>query len=169
MGDGDNYPVYYVSWNDIVNEFLPELNRLTGKQFRLPTEAEWEYAARGGNASGGYKYSGSNNIEEVAWYYGNTEYQNPLTYNHIVGSKSPNELGIYDMSGNVWEWCSDWYGSYSSDAQVNPHGAVSGSDRVRRGGCWDCGADYCRAARRQDFDPADSNFYMGFRIVLLLE
>jgi formylglycine-generating enzyme required for sulfatase activity len=165
-GRGDNYPVYYVSWDNIVNEFLPELNRLTGKQFRLPTEAEWEYAARGGKDSKGYKYSGSNNIENVAWYKDNAYDANPRTYTHIVGTKSPNELGLYDMSGNVQEWCSDWYVSYTSDAQVNPQGAESGSYpyRVLRGGDWEFNAEFCRAAFRNgdtSDDIGDGN--CGFR------
>ena len=127
---GDNLPVTNVSWNDC-QEFIKKLNSLTGAKFRLPTEAEWEYAARGGKKSKKYKYSGSNNIDDVAWY----------TYNsggktHAVGTKRPNELGIYDMSGNVYEWCSDWYDSYSSMSQTNPKGANSGSYRVLRGGCF---------------------------------
>ena len=99
---GTNLPVEYVSWNDIVNDFLPKLNNMTGKNFRLPTEAEWEYAARGGK-SGGYKYAGSDDVGSVAWYYDNSS-----SKTHTVKTKSPNELGLYDMSGNVWEWCQDW-------------------------------------------------------------
>ena len=108
---GDNLPVEQVSWNDCQN-FITRLNSLTDRKFRLPTEAEWEYAARGGNRSHGYKYSGSNNLSEVAWYGGNGGYNT-----HPVGLKGPNELGLYDMSGNVYEWCSDWYGPYSSSSQ----------------------------------------------------
>ena len=111
-------PVEKVSWNDC-QEFITKLNQLTGKNFRLPTEAEWEYAARGGNKSQGYKYSGSNTIDNVAWYYSNS-----ASRTHDVKTKSPNELGIYDMSGNVWEWCYDWYGSYSSGSQTNPTGPI---------------------------------------------
>jgi uncharacterized protein YjdB len=159
-GLGDNYPLYNVSWNDI-QTFLTTLNQMTGKQFRLPTEAEWEYAARGGNQSRGYKYSGSNNVDEVAWYNSNSGNKT-----HIVGTKSPNELGIYDMSGNVDEWCSDWYGSYSSDAQVNPQGAVSGSYRVFRGSTWQSYARGCRAAFRDYFFPEGIGNTLGFRIVL---
>ena len=133
-GVGDNYPAYYVSWDDCQN-FITALNAATGKTFRLPTEAEWEYAARGGNKSNGYKYSGSNTIGNVAWYTDNSG-----SKTHSVGSKSPNELGIYDMSGNVWEWCSDWYGSYSNGSQTNPAGPSSGSYRVLSGGSWSSNA-----------------------------
>ena len=138
-GLGPYYPAYYVSWEDIVNIFIPRLNKITGKTFRLPTEAEWEYAARGGNKSKDYKYSGSNTIDDVAWYSDNAYdigESSPAFGTHPVGTKSPNELGIYDMSGNVREWCSDWYGSYSSSAQSNPTGPSSGSYRVFRGGSW---------------------------------
>ena len=138
MGDnpsfftGSHRPVECVSWNDC-QEFIRRLNKITGKTFRLPTEAEWEYAARGGNKSKGYKYAGSNIINDVAWYYGNSS-----SGTHKVGTKTPNELGIYDMCGNVWELCSDRYSSsyYSSSPSVNPTGPSSGSSRVDRGGSW---------------------------------
>ena len=117
---GDNLPVEQVSWNDC-QEFISKLNRITGKTFRLPTEAEWEYAARGGKKSRGYQYSGSNNLSDVAWY---GDY-NSSHKTHAVGTKQANELGIYDMTGNVSEWCQDWYGKYSSSSQVNPTGANS--------------------------------------------
>jgi formylglycine-generating enzyme required for sulfatase activity len=110
----DNCPVEGVSWNDI-QEFIKKLNAKTGLNYRLPTEAEWEYAARGGAQSRGYKYSGSNSVDEVAWYYGNSGNET-----HPAGTKKANELGIYDMSGNVYEWCNDWYGAYNSEAQTNP-------------------------------------------------
>ncbi len=122
-------PVAGVSWDDC-QLFLKELNYLTGKSFRLPTEAEWEYAARGGQNSKGFRYSGSNNINEVGWYHDNS---NGETI-HIIGQKKPNELGLYDMSGNVWEWCQDWYDNYNEDKQFNPLGPSTGSQRVRRGG-----------------------------------
>ena len=127
---GDNLPVEQVSWNDC-QTFINRLNSYTGRNFRLPTEAEWEFAARGGNYSRRYKYSGSNYIGDVAWYADNSGNRT-----HPVGTKQANELGLYDMSGNVWEWCSDWYGSYSSYSQSNPTGATSGFGRVERGGNW---------------------------------
>ena len=129
---GDNKPVEQVSWNDCQN-FIKKLNELTGLIFRLPTEAEWEYAARGGNKSRGYKYSGSNSIDDVAWYSGNSS-----STSHPIGTKHANELGLYDMSGNVNEWCSDWYGRYNSLLQTNPTGPITGSYRVHRGGSMHC-------------------------------
>ncbi len=135
---GAKRPVEHVSWNDC-QEFISKLNTITGKAFRLPTEAEWEFAARGGNFSRGYKYAGSDDVESVEWYKGNTynKGESSLNYGtHPVGKKAPNELGLYDMSGNVWEWCSDWYGNYCSFPQANPKGAVSGTYRVDRGGSW---------------------------------
>ena len=159
-GVGANYPAYYISWNDC-QEFVAELNRLTGRTFRLPTEAEWEYAARGGNKSRHYKYSGSSNIDDVAWYWNNSG------KTHAVGTKSPNELGIYDMSGNVYEWCSDWYGSYSAGAQTNPQGPSSGTYRVLRGGSWNYNASYCRVSNRNYNDPDFSFNGLGLRLVLV--
>ncbi len=166
---GDSLPIERVSWNIIVNEFIPKLNKLTGKTYRLPTEAEWEYAARGGNKSGGYKYSGSNNIDDVAWYgyYSKEKIGTSGKTTNPVGTKSPNELGIYDMSGNVWEWVSDWYGDYSSTAQADPTGPPSGSYRVFRGGSWNYDARNCRVSNRIINIPDRSNFFIGFRLVLL--
>ena len=169
MGDnpskfyGDNLPVDYVSWNDC-QDFINKLNQLTGLKFRLPTEAEWEFAARGGKQSKGYKYSGSDNIGDVAWYTDNSDDES-----HQVGTKQPNELGIYDMSGNVFEWCSDWYGSYSSSAQTNPTGPSSGSYRVLRGGSWSAigGAWLCRVSYRGYDYPSSRDFNSGFRVVLV--
>ena len=158
--EGDGLPVEQVSWDDC-QKFIRKLNSLTGQNFRLPTEAEWEFACRGGNNSRGYKYSGSNYIDNVAWYDGNSGDKT-----HPVATKSPNELGIYDMSGNVWEWCADWYGDYSSGRQTNPKGPYDGSYRVRRGGCWGYGAGYCRSSYRCDGIPAYRYGYLGLRLAL---
>ncbi|MDD3913704.1 MAG: formylglycine-generating enzyme family protein [Bacteroidales bacterium] len=167
---GGNLPVEKVSWNDC-QEFIRKLNSKTGKTFRLPTEAEWEYAARGGNKSNGYKYSGSNTLRDVAWFgqwNGNTyDNGNSGEKTHSVGSKSPNELGIYDMSGNVYEWCQDWYGDYSSGSQTNPTGPSSGSSRVLRGGSWFNYARYCRVSNR-NYDYPDCRYFNdGFRLILV--
>ena len=153
-------PVEEVSWNDC-QTFITKLNALTGRSFRLPTEAEWEFAARGGNASQGYTYSGSNSIGDVAWYLGNSS-----STTHEVATKAPNELGIYDMSGNVWEWCQDWWNSYSSDAQTNPTGPTSGSYRVIRGGSWLSDGNYCRVANRYNDTPSSRFSSFGFRLAL---
>ena len=160
---GDNRPVECVSWHD-AQEFCKKLSELTGKRYVLPTEAQWEYAARGGNQSKGYTYSGSNNIDEVAIYYSNSG-----SGHSKVKSKKPNELGIYDMSGNVWEWCSDWYSSssYSSSSQTNPQGPNSGGYRVLRGGSWFNYASYCRVAFRSYNIPSGTFNYCGFRVVCL--
>ena len=159
---GSRRPVEYVSWDDC-QTFIRKLNSLTGQTFKLPTEAQWEFAARGGNSSNGYKYSGSNyiDIDSVAWYDGNS---GDIT--HDVGTKSPNELGIYDMSGNVWEWCHDWYGTYSSSSQVDPDGPSSGSDRVYRGGCWSSSVWDCRVSNRNYASPGGSNGASGLRLCL---
>ena len=157
---GYDLPIESVSWNDC-QEFIKKLNSLTGLNFRLPTEAEWEYAARGGNKSKGYKYSGSNDISSVAWYDSNSS-----SKTHAVATKSPNELGLYDMSGNVWEWCSDWYGNYSSGSQTNPKGPSSGSRRVNRGGSWLNTARYCRVSFRNYDNPGGRYYSLGLRLAL---
>lgn len=157
---GARRPVERVSWNDC-QEFIRKLNAMTGKNFRLPTEAEWEFASRGGIKSQGYEYSGSNNLNSVAWYSDNSG-----NTTHGVGLKSPNELGIYDMSGNVWEWCSDRYGNYSSSSQTNPTGSYSGSNRVIRGGSWSNFAGYCRSSNRSIITPSRSDFDLGLRLAL---
>ncbi len=157
---GDNLPVELVSWNDC-QEFIRKLNSLTGQHFRLPTEAEWEFACRGGNNSRGYKYSGSNYIDNVAWYWDNSGKKI-----HPVATKLPSELGIYDMSGNVMEWCSDWYGKYSSGAQTNPKGPYDGSHRVRRGGSWGSDAMACRSSLRYVCAPSASSRGLGLRLAL---
>ena len=156
---GDQLPVESVSWYDC-QEFIMRLNSKTGKQFRLPTEAEWEYAARGGQ-SGGTKYAGSNDINSIAWYD-----KNATNEPHNVATKSPNSLGIYDMSGNVWEWCLDWYGGYSSSSVTNPKGPYSGDDRMLRGGSWSCFASVCRVSYRLCNAPSDSSGDLGFRLAL---
>ena len=168
MGDnpswfkGAKLPVEHVSWEDC-QKFITKLNSMTGQRFRLPTEAEWEFAARGGNSSRGYKYAGSNTLDNVAWYCDNSGSET-----HNVGTKSPNELGIYDMSGNVCEWCSDWYGEnyYAQSPSSNPQGPSSGSDRVYRGGSWGCIARDCRVASRYYDTPGFRFFNLGLRLAL---
>ena len=159
---GDNQrPVENVSWNDC-QEFIKKLNRLTGKNFRLPTEAEWEYAARGGSKSKGYKYSGSNNPDAVAWYNKNSGRKT-----HPVATKQSSELGLYDMSGNVWEWCYDWRGKYKSNSQTNPTGSSAGSFRVLRGGCWyDFNARNVRVSVRNCGIPDSRSRGYGLRLAL---
>ena len=153
-----NRPVENVSWEDC-QRFITKLNKLTGKDFRLPTEAEWEYAARGGNKSKGYKYSGSDSISDVAWYRGNT-----ITTNWVK-LKRPNELGLYDMSGNVWEWCQDWYGSYGQSPQYNPKGPKIGKFRILRGGCYDLSQLRLETTERGGTRPAKSeNIAIGLRL-----
>jgi formylglycine-generating enzyme required for sulfatase activity len=175
-GAGDNLPVENVSWND-VQEFIRKLNQQTGKNYRLPTEAEWEFAARGGNQSRGYKDSGRNTADNVAWYYENagdyrkndsnwTSEEALKNRTHPVGTKQANELGIYDMSGNVWEWCSDWYGDYSNASQTNPRGASTGFFRVLRGGSWRGSARGVRVSSRRIFIPGFRDDPGGFRLAL---
>ena len=150
---GDNLPVENVSWND-VQKFLKKLNEKTGEHYRLPTEAEWEYAARGGVKSQGYEYSGSNNIDKVAWH---RNHAGKIT--HPVGTKKPNELGIYDMSGNVWEWCRNKYENL--DEEVDD----SNARRVLRGGSWDNGRHLARAAYRSRARPDSRYDNIGFRVL----
>ena len=159
---GDNQrPVESVSWDDC-QEFIEKLNRLTGKNFRLPTEAEWEYAARGGNKSRGYKYSGSDNPNAVAWYGNNSG-----SKTHPVAQKQANESDLYDMSGNVYEWCQDWYGDYSSNPQTNPTGSSRGSFRVLRGGSWYFSArSYVRVSIRDYSTPDYRSSNSGLRLAL---
>ena len=176
---GDNLPVEQVSWYDAVvycnvlsvQKGLTPVYTINGTSvtanwsadgYRLPTEAEWEYAARGGNASNGYLYAGSDNADEVAWYRDNSG-----DATHPVGGKAPNELGLYDMSGNVWEWCWDWYGwdYYESSPSSDPRGPASGSYRVHRGGSWHDRARDLRSANRFDGSPGLSVSIVGFRLV----
>ena len=157
--DCDECPVENVSWND-VQDFISKLNsRSGGARYRLPTEAEWEYAARGGTLSKGYKYAGSNNPDEVAWYDDNSGGKT-----HPANGKKANELGLYDMSGNVYEWCSDWKGSYSSGSQTNPTGPNTGVIRVHRGGSWNYDARACRVSFRHNGGPDIRLNFLGFRL-----
>jgi len=161
-GKNEDHPMYYVSWED-TREFIERLNEKTDKNYRLPTEAEWEYAARGGNQSRGYKYSGSNDIGAVSWYSDNSK-----SRTHPVGTKEANELGIHDMNGNVNEWVSDWYVDYSDDTQVDP--SVPELDRypyrVFRGGSWFNGAWYARVSYRNAGSSKGRTGDMGFRLAL---
>ena len=158
----DDCPVERVNWEEVQN-YLKKLNLKTGKNYRLPTEAEWEFAARGGNALKNYKYSGSDDISDVAWY---TDNSNGKT--HPVGKRQANELGIYDMTGNVWEWCNDWYDEnyYERSPAQNPPGAASGTYRVSRGGGWGATLAHCRVDFRYKFKPSLHNNRIGFRVAL---
>jgi formylglycine-generating enzyme required for sulfatase activity len=160
---GDDLPVENVAWDE-VQTFLRKLNALTGKSYRLPTEAEWEYAARGGVASKSYKYSGGDELGEVGWYAGNSGKST-----HAAGSaERANELGIHDMSGNVWEWCQDWYGAYPKAAASNPRGVPPASYRVLRGGAWDSVEDKCRTSTRYFAAPGTPQAFIGFRLARTL-
>ncbi len=183
-GEGDNYPMYYVSHGDCI-EFIRLLNHLTGQNFRLPTEAEWEYAARGGNKGHQYVYAGSNNIEDVGWYRSNSgdvwlgvDEEITLDENHNmtheVKSLQANELGLYDMSGNVMEWCGDYYGKYKRSSQTDPQGPLEYEDNppmyVARGGCFAQTYQWCRNTKRngslstKGYGPL--HYYFGLRLAL---
>ncbi len=153
-----NRPVINVSWDDAV-AYCQWLSNTTGKTYRLPTEAEWEYSARGGE---NYKYAGSNDVNTTAWNTTNSD-----SKTHPVGQKQANGFGLYDMAGNVWEWCSDYYSDYNSNSQSNPIGAASGSNRVLRGGRWGSVAQNCRVLSRNNRTPADRDDGLGFRVVCL--
>jgi formylglycine-generating enzyme required for sulfatase activity len=161
---GNNLPVTNISWDE-AQVFVERLSELTGMRFRLPTEAEWEYAARGGQKSKGYTYAGSDAIDEVAWYKENSNNQT-----HAVGQKQPNELGIYDMTGNVWEYCYDWHSQYTDQAQTNPMGATTGEKRVLRGGCYHYDSKNCTNTNRHSYyTPDNGGASTGLRIVLEME
>ncbi len=159
---GSNLPVEYVNWDDC-QSFISKLNSLTGMEFRLPTEAEWEYAVRGGNKSKGYKYSGSDNVDDVAWYGGNHRMNT-----HAVGGKHPNELGLYDMSGNVYEWCEELYKNYDGAQIDNPMVDSLRSDRVIRGGSFSDGNEYCRVSDRRGLAHDFRSFDLGLRLAASL-
>ena len=158
--DDINLPVESVSWND-AQDFIKKLQEKTKKQYRLPTEAEWEYAAKGGSLSKVYQYAGSNDLKAVGWYA-----ENAGSETHPVGQLAANELGLYDMSGNVWEWCQDSFGSYPKEAQTNPKGVGKGASRVIRGGSWDFSPLFCRTAIRVSEAPGVRSHDVGFRLAL---
>lgn len=162
FGTGPDYPMYYVSWDEAM-EFCRLLSNKTGKTYTLPTEAQWEYAARGGNKADGTLYSGSNIADIVAWYNKNCDVSS-----HQCGAKRANSLGIYDMSGNVWEWCKDWYdASYDKYDLKNPQGPSTGEYRVARGGGWCCSVNYCQVAHRHAGTPDARDNVLGFRVVCI--
>ena len=155
-------PADCIKW-DMCQDFIHALNEYLDNKFeiRMPTEAEWEFAARGGNKSLGYKYSGSDDVDEVAWYESNSDKKT-----HPVGTKKPNELGIYDMSGNIWEWCSDWIGAYQPEEQTNPVGPAEGSHHVMRGGSWTYGHTFCRVSRRNYISNVIAASNCGLRLAM---
>jgi formylglycine-generating enzyme required for sulfatase activity len=160
---GNDLPVTNITWEDC-QEFIKKLNERTGKQFRLPTEAEWEFAARGGTASKGYMFSGSDEVRSVAWHNRDS---NRDRHNgpYAIKSKDPNELGIYDMSGNVNEWCQDWFGDYTADPQTNPQGPATGKEHVYRGGSWWYYGMSCRVSRRNS-GVKDVRGVIGLRLAM---
>ena len=165
---GMQLPVEQVSWEDC-QAFIAALNAMTGQQFRLPTEAEWEFAARGGNMSMGYKYSGSDNLASVGWYSYNDSWDVRGTGyygTHPVATRNPNELMLYDMSGNVHEWCQDWYGAYDAGEQVNPVGPAGGTTRVYRGGSWYFDEWFCRVSFRNSVSPSYTSYGIGLRLAM---
>lgn len=158
-GVGDDYPMYYLNWNDC-QDFIQRLNELTGRTFHLPTEAQWEFAARGGR-TGGYKYAGGNNLDEVAWYSDNSK-----GTAHPVKQKTGNALGLYDMNGNVWEWCNDWYDSYDGEAQYNPTGPATGDFHVLRGASWSSIPERHGVSNRNNHKTDFRHIRFGMRLVM---
>ena len=159
----DDCPVEKVSWNE-VQDFIQKLNQLSGKNYRLPTEAEWEYAARGGNKSQGFLHAGGNDLDSLGWYASNSTMRT-----NVVGQWYGNQLGIYDMSGNVSEWCEDWYGEYPNEEQINPKGPLNGERRVLRGGSWNDTWGRCVVAARDNGGSTIRLMFNGFRLVLPAE
>lgn len=155
-------PVDCVKW-DMCQDFIAKLNHLLDDrfEFRMPTEAEWEFAARGGNKSQGYKYAGSNDVNEVAWYLSNSDAKT-----HPVATKKPNELGLYDMSGNLWEWCYDWLAHYRPSAQTNPTGPDDGTHHIMRGGSWTYDPSFCRVSRRNYISSVIRASNCGLRLAM---
>lgn len=160
-GVGQDFPMFYVTYNDCL-QFIQKLNEITKQTFRLPTEAEWEFAARGGNNAKATKFAGSDKLDEVGWFNENSE-----NFTHLVRQKLPNELGLYDMSGNVWEWCQDWYAPYIASPQTDPIGPQSAVSRVVRGGCFFAGATKNRVSYRYCYSPTYSSNFIGLRLVLV--
>ncbi|MBO4645808.1 MAG: SUMF1/EgtB/PvdO family nonheme iron enzyme [Bacteroidales bacterium] len=160
-GYGDSYPAYNIRFVD-AEAFVQKLGYLSGLDFRLPTEAEWEYAAQGGARMDSYQYSGGDALQEIAWYNGNSNNKS-----HQVGTKQPNGLGLYDMSGNVCEWCSDYYGPYPNTAQTNPTGPAAGAERVLRGGSFCYVDSHCRCAARDFYNTGGQSVGVGFRLALV--
>ena len=162
-GYNPNYPVTNISWYDC-QTFIQRLDSITNMPFRLPTEAEWEFACRGGLYSKGLRYSGSDKVEDVAWfdYISNSKV-------HPIKEKAPNELGLYDMSGNLFEWCLDWYTRYTSESLINPAGPNDGRRRVLRGGCWNYSARNCRVSYRLNDSPQHADNYYGFRLAMSIQ
>lgn len=168
ISGSDNLPVEQVTWFE-AKEFCEKLSAKTGKKYVLPTEAQWEFAARGGSKTKSYQYSGSNNVDEVAWYMNTSGTSEADRSTHPVGTKNANELGIHDMSGNVWEWCSDWYGLYKAAAVTDPTGMADGDRRVLRGGGWDYKSKSCRVAHRGGDNPKTQLYIRGFRVACLMK
>ena len=163
--EGDDYPATYVSWNDAV-EFCRQLSEKEGLEYRLPTESEWEYACRAGTTTGYSFGDDASQLGEYAWYREKKDRRSWPQYAHTVGQKKPNPWGLYDMHGNVWEWCSDWHGDYPSESVTDPAGPSSGSSRVIRGGAWFSSAEQCRSAFRLRESPSIVGNSLGFRVAL---